>query len=54
MTKLWYMIKNFEIDVEKVLSKLSLGKVFAVLVFKYDISDYSNNMSVFSVPSLLQ
>ena len=60
MTKFGYMIKQFQIDVEKLFVNfqcrtISLCKAFTVLIFKYDISEYRIAIKmVFSGPFLLR
>ena len=48
MTKLSYMIKNFQIDEKKRLVNftISVCKAFTLLIFKYDMSEYRNTIEM--------
>ena len=60
MTKQIYIVKHFQIDEEKRFvnfhcSRITLFKARTVLILKYDISEYRNEIKmVFSVPYLLR
>ena len=61
MTKLNFIIKHFQINVEKrfvnfYCHTISLCKAFKVLIFKYDVSEYRTYAIkiILSVPFLLR